>query len=204
MVTIAYSYGTMHVVPWIGYAMQNPTDRSKAKEVIVEIIRQSGEELRGQTRLYKAFLVAHLYYFDKNDDFLTEWPIVHMPRGHGIDDGDTLLAELVSAGQIARRTEPCGPFKEAVFELQDSAETTSLTPTEVAAIRLAVNFVNSKSASELSEIIHEHSRSYKDGKSGEPLDIYIDTFDESWLQKANERLSTIDQELRQAGFVGST
>ena len=61
------------------------TERSKAKQVILEIIRQSKGRLTGKTRLYMAFYVAHLLYAEQEAGYLTVWPIVKMPFGPGID-----------------------------------------------------------------------------------------------------------------------
>lgn len=184
--------------------MLKANDRSKAKDVIVDIIRQSEGEFHGKTRLYKAFLFAHLFYFDRNTDFLTEWPIVHMTYGHGIEDGETLLDELVAAARITRQTESNGPFRESVFRLRELGEGGSLSAAAVDAIRLAVEFLRNKSGGELSDLIHEHSRSYNEGKSGDELNIYVDLLDDVWLEQTSNRLRIIDDKLRRAFFAESS
>ena len=76
-------------------------ESKKAKQIIKEIIRQAGGRLDGKTRLYKAFYLAHLFYFERSPGLLSDWPIVKMPNGPGIDDGDILIDSMVAAGEIA-------------------------------------------------------------------------------------------------------
>jgi hypothetical protein len=46
-------------------------DKERAKRVIVEILRQAGGEL-GKTKLFKAFWLAHLYYFKIDECCIAE------------------------------------------------------------------------------------------------------------------------------------
>ena len=57
-----------------------------AKQVICAIVEAAGGKLEGQVRLYKAFYYAHLYCWENAaEGVLTDYPIVRMPNGPGID-----------------------------------------------------------------------------------------------------------------------
>lgn len=148
--------------------------RELAKEIILEIVRASGGKLDGSTRLYKAFLIAHLFCYRDSSRLLSDWPIVHMPNGHGIDEGEMLLRELVAEGRLQTSTHWVGPFRETRFMVAKDGADHALGGDERRAIRKTARFVKGKSGKELSDLVHEHSRSYKQGKSGEELNIYID------------------------------
>ena len=68
-----------------------------AKRLILEILRQAGGEIE-KTKIFKAFWLAHLYYSKIAPGYLTDWPIVRMPNGPGIDRGDQLIVELIHSG----------------------------------------------------------------------------------------------------------
>lgn len=94
-------------------------DRLLAKKIIVEIIRQAGGKWIGKTKLYKAFYFAHLYYFESAPDYLSDWPIVRMPNGPGIDSGDELLRELAATGVLTRDFVPEGPYRASRYHLSE-------------------------------------------------------------------------------------
>jgi len=146
------------------------TERTKAKRVIAEIIRQAGGKFTGKTRLYKAFYVAHLLFAEHDQGYLTVWPIVRMPHGPGIDCGDELLAELELSGVLERKQVPEGPWQTTRYELsRDGRSEEKLSAGAKRAIKEAVEFVCSKSATELSELTHEFSRSWMEARDGQPL-----------------------------------
>src|SRR5437773_12483994 len=95
-----------------------PADRQLARDIILEILRQAGGELP-KTLLFKAFWLAHLYHAKRTRGFLSAWPIVRMPYGPGIHQGDSLLVELLHAGQIESRHVEKGPFVVTRFPLRD-------------------------------------------------------------------------------------
>jgi hypothetical protein len=147
-------------------------ERAKAKRVIAEIVKEAGGELVGKTRLFKAFYVAHLLYAEREPGYLTTWPIVRMPHGPGIDGGDELLRELELTGVLHCDQVPEGPWLTNRYVLQKKAPAGDrLSAGEIRAIREAVRFVQSKSAAELSELTHEHSRSWIAARDGQPLNI---------------------------------
>ena len=73
----------------------NMLELDRAKQVLVELIRAAGGEWTGKTRLYKAYYLAHFYYAETEPGYLTNWAVVKMPYGPGIECGDELLNELV-------------------------------------------------------------------------------------------------------------
>jgi len=157
---------------------QNKISKEQAKAVIAEIVRQSvNDELKGKVRLYKAFYLAHLYYAVDNSDYLTEWPIVRMPMGPGIDGFPDLIEELVDDKVLTEREDREGPFKTNVYCFV-SASVPELNETQKAAVKKAVGFISDKTGSQLSDITHEYSRSWTESNNGEELRIYFDLLDD--------------------------
>ncbi len=149
-------------------------DRNRAKDIILEIVRLAGDNIRGKTRLFKAFYIAHLFYAKRAPGYLSDWPIVRMPHGPGIDSADQLIKELVGEGRLAVHTTDVGPYNELQYVATCKQAPPSLSLSAIDAIRDAVDFVEGKTAAELSELTHEFSRSWKAGKDGDELNIYID------------------------------
>lgn len=159
------------------------TDRQLAKEIIVELIRASGGRFDGKKRLYKAFMFAHLYHFEDFNKILSHWPIVHMPQGHGIDDADSLIRELVETGRLRISYGKIGPYSEERYELI-SGGSWFLPEDAIDSIARAAGFVKDKTGTQLSDWVHEHSRSWNLGESGKELNIYIDALsDEEYSQE---------------------
>lgn len=147
----------------------------KARQIILEIIRQSaGHSVVGRTRLYKAFYFAHLYYLQDSGEFLSGWPIVRMPNGPGIDDFDLLIRPLLQQGDITASSARSGPFPTTRFTARRDLQNTSLSEAEVQSIQKAVEFIQDKQASRLSEITHEYSRSWQESENGDELRISLD------------------------------
>ena len=163
------------------------TPREQAKQLICEIVAVAGGRLVGKVRLHKAFYFAHLYFWQRGTGVLTSHPLVRLPFGPAIDDGPSLLAELVRDGQLRITSQPNGPFKEAVFEL---AQPFQINPNDdrYRAIEEAVEQVKQKSAVELSEETHLYSRSWQEGQTGQELDIYADLLDDLEYQQCQQDL----------------
>jgi len=150
-------------------------DKDRAIRIIAEIIRQAGGELTGTARLYKAFYFAHLYYAESAPGYLSDWPIVKMPNGPGIESGSQLIAQMKDAGILSTDHVQVGPFQAMRFRLTGKEPIGDPLPGDaVQAIQQAVQLVQDKAAAELSEVIREFSRSWHLAKDGEELDIYID------------------------------
>src|SRR5579872_6868508 len=93
--------------------------QTKARDVILEILRNTDGEWNGKTKLFKAFYFAHLYYANERPGLLTDWPIARMPQGPGIDKGDALLAGLVRDGYLTVEHFHEGPYPENRYRLTD-------------------------------------------------------------------------------------
>lgn len=148
-------------------------NRERAKRIIMEIVRQAGDGI-GKTKLFKAFWLAHLYYAKEASGYLSDWPVVRMPNGPGIDKGDILLEELANANLIRQTHRPIGPFTEVacILALQELPD--DLSAAAIRAVREAVEFVVPYTASALSELSHEMSRSWRETPDGQELSIYSD------------------------------
>lgn len=166
----------------------NESDRKRAMQVVLEIARQSaGDEIATKTKLFKAFYFAHLFYARDESRYLTEWPIVRMPNGPGIDRFDELLTELVDSGAMVVAPWVVGPYPTAKYRATGSLPSVEpLPPAAVDAIRKAVEFVSDKSGAQLSNITHEHSRAWNQAHDGDELNIYIDLLPEDRYSANNE------------------
>lgn len=153
--------------------LQELKDTQEAKDVVCALIAAAGGTLRGKVRLYKGFYHAHLIHWQQNPGLLTQHPIVHMPKGPGIDGANALLDELVSEGRIAVRTEA----GEEVFTLIGSNPLPQ-GDLRYLAIQQAYTKVKDKTGNQLSHDTHESSRSWNNTISGEEMNIYSDTVEE--------------------------
>ncbi len=176
--------------------------RTKAEDVILEILRTADGEWTGKTRLFKTFYFAHLYYANENPGLLTDWPIARMPQGPGIDKSHQLFAGLVKDGYLIVEVVHEGPYPENRYRLTEKGRDAVPPPEDArAAIKEATLFCQPKTAAELSQITHERSRSWMEGKDGEILNIYIDTIPEDEYEK---RRSAIEEaEKLMASALGS-
>jgi len=148
-------------------------DRAYAKQIIREIIQAAGGKLAGKVRLHKAFYLAHLFYWQLYEGVLSDYPIVRMPFGPGIDDGPELILEMVQEGEVKLKPRRVGPFMEEVFHLSHRVKLDKRSP-RYDAIRHAVVHVKKRTATQLSEETHEYSLSWQEASSGAELNIYLD------------------------------
>lgn len=166
--------------------------KEQAKDVLCMILLAAGGTLKKKVALYKAFYLAHLYFWQNGEGTLTEYPIVRMPQGPGIDDGTTLIQELENEGRIRVEKEPNGPFEEHTFVLTTDYKTDRNDPRYLA-IDSAVDFVKEKSAAELSEITHQFSRSWQETPNGMELNIYLDLLDDKEYDAIQKRLKEAEE-----------
>jgi hypothetical protein len=180
--------------------MQLYKDADKASQVVLEIIRQSaGDKIEGKTKIFKAFYFAHLFYALDNSDYLTEWPIVRMPNGPGIEDFNWLMSRLHGEGLIEIEDCRVGPYKSSRYIATAEGIKRPLLPAEeLAAIRRAAELVCQKTCTELSDMTHEFSKSWNDAKNGDELPIYLDLLSDEDYRQAREAASKLDDELQQA------
>ena len=66
---------------------------------------------------------------------------------------------------------------------------------QVEAIKEATLFCQPRTAVELSQITHERSRSWIEGKDGDLLDIYIDTIPDEEYESRKARIARLDGQL---------
>ena len=150
--------------------------RGKAQAVLVAVVRAAGEILR--TNMYKAFWLAHLSAIGRTGHELSDWPIVKMPNGPGIDRFDELLAG--AGGVVVEEEVPYGDFTGKQLQIADPAAAAALikahlSDAEVESIEDSARLVAKDTATQASEISHKLSRSWRlEPDLGRELDIYMD------------------------------
>jgi hypothetical protein len=147
----------------------------EARDIVLMIVRAAGGVFQRKTNLYKAFYFAHLYYYKETGDTLTDYPIVRMPNGPGIDKADKLFSALSEKMEVTQ--ENYGPYTEFVFTLKTGLNFDEQDE-RFKAVQRAVDFVKGLQAAEVSAVSHDYSRSWNDGSDGDELDIYIDLLGE--------------------------
>lgn len=170
---------------------------SDAIEVIKAIIKALGGEFCGKVRLYKAFYFAHLYYWQDFHRMLTDYPIVKMPQGPGIDAADTLIAEMIRQEELQVSYQNNGPYKENVYKLIKPFQTDP-NDEKYQAVEKAVKFIQDKSAHELSELTHANSRSWINADDGEELNIYLDILDDEEYSRLKSNLDEAERLVMEA------
>ncbi|MBI3099479.1 MAG: hypothetical protein HYY93_14815 [Planctomycetes bacterium] len=167
---------------------RTPGDRSRAEDIIVGLIAAAGSDgLKLKTRLFKAFYYAHLHYFRKTGDLLSAWPIVHMPKGAGIDEGTKIVRELIGSGRIRGVPARAGDYDTTHYFLGSVPKARVFDPQVQKSIRWAVAFVAGKSATDLSDLMHRTSESWKCSRNGGEMDWTIDTLSEPDLTEMQKR-----------------
>lgn len=159
-------------------------DRSAhaAQEVLLDIVALKGGRFEGKQLLYKAFYLAHLYFYARYEGVLTDYPIVRMPMGPGIDRGDDLLADLTERELLGRSFERVGPYPAEVYTLLAPRAVDMADPRQDA-IRSALEFIGDKTAAQVSEEIHEYSRTWKETASGSEQSIYLDLLSDDEMEQ---------------------
>jgi hypothetical protein len=173
--------------------------RTTAHDLVLEILRNADNEWTGKTRLFKAFYFAHLYYARDNPGRLTTWPIARLPKGPGIHDSATLFRDLERGGYLTIEHVHEGPYPEERYRLTEKGQQLRDVPEDArAAIKEATLFCKDKSAAFLSQLTHEYSRSWTDGKDGEILNIYLDLIPDDEYTIRQETIDEMDKLLERA------
>jgi hypothetical protein len=173
--------------------------RTRAHDVILEILRNADGEWTGTSKLFKAFYFAHLYFANERPGLLTDWPIVRMPQGPGIGQSHQLFGELVGDGYLTIEQVHEGPYPECRYRLTDKGRDATRPPEDArAAIKEATLFCQLRTAAELSQITHERSRSWIESKDGEVLNIYLDRIPDDEYQKREGEIARLDEQLTRA------
>lgn len=162
-------------------------DKERAKAIIVEIVRQAGGRFRNKTNLFKAFWRAHVSYAESHLTALSDWPIVRMPMGPGIDKFNILLGELLTEGILEAEQVQHADFTGFVFHLLPGAPA-SLAADEIAAVKAGVAAVDGKSASDVSDDSHDRSRAWQMAADGAELDVFLDAIPEAEYREREQRL----------------
>ena len=177
-----------------------PHDMRRAQQVLLEIARQStGDAIVGKTRLFKTFYFAHLYYAANSPGFLTEWPIVRMPNGPGIDNFDLLVSGLVEEKAFVCEPVMIGPFTTTRYRaVAGIGPESPLSVEELRAIREAVEFTADKTAEQLSELTHEYSRAWNEStEMGQELNIYRDLLADDACERLEDKAAQVSDEIDQ-------
>ncbi len=141
---------------------------ASAKRIVLGILQENGGTFHGQTRLYKAFYDAHLFYWRQHGKYLTDHAIVCMPNGPGIDDGREIIEQLVSGGFVRRTEQPVGPYAEDVYTLCSDAQL-ELNDEEKEAIVNAIQWVGDKTGTQISHESHERSVTWREARANDRL-----------------------------------
>jgi hypothetical protein len=173
--------------------------RTDAQRVVLELIRSAGGTWDGRAKLSKAFYFAHLYYAAAAPGILTAWPIVRTPQGPGIHNGSVLLQGLAKYGYVTVEKTREGPYPDWRYRLTAKANAEPPLPEDArAAVQAAADFVTLRTAAELSQMTHERSRSWREAKDGDLLDVYIDLIPDEEYEANQEQLTELDQQLTAA------
>jgi hypothetical protein len=148
----------------------------------------------GKTMIFKAFWLAHLYYYSEHPrSYLTDWPIVRMPYGPGIDSGEKLLLELMHDGKIEINHRSKGPFTEINCRLTRTSKPGDLSEAAIKAIRDAVEYVTTHTTRSISDLSHEFSRSWSQTPNGSELDIYTDLIPDDVYEERRQELLKLNE-----------
>jgi hypothetical protein len=172
--------------------------RTNAQRVVLELIDAAGGTWDGKAKLFKAFYFAHLYYARQEPGILTDWPIVRTPQGPAIHQSSPLLQGLVKNGYLTFEAIQEGPYPDSRYRRTSKAVAEALPEQARAAIKAAADFVLPRTASELSQLTRERSRSWLEAKDGDLLDIYIDLIPDDAYERGQEQLADLDRQMTTA------
>ncbi len=175
-------------------------NRLRAQQVILEMANQSPDnKIEGKARLFKIFYLAHLYYAYDEVGFLSEWPIVKMPEGPGIDRLNHLLHDLLTQKMLETTPIRIGPYPAMCYRATGKAwPGAPLEREAVEAIRQAVKFARNKTGAQLSDLTHEYSYSWNEAESGMELNIYLDLLSEEERKQAKQTASEVQASVEEA------
>ena len=163
---------------------KHPKSREEAKRIIHGIVHLANESSIRKTLLFKVFYFAHLFYWQDSEGVLTTYPIARLPNGPGIHGHESLLQEMEQEGLISQYKEKVGPY--------DAIKLVSLVPPVISEdekriIKNTLDFIGDRTAVEVSDMVHEYSRTWRNEKNGEILDIYLDLLsEEEWEENQRE------------------
>jgi len=171
-------------------------DRQRAKSLLVFIVRAGSDGILGRARLYKAFYAAHVIYLRDHGRALTPWPLVHMPYGPGVDEGDALLQELESERAVLAERALVGPYAASRYRPGPESSRYRLDEAPAAeAVTKAVTWVEARSTAQLTADTHDFSRSWQATRDGEELPIALDTMSDDEYATAIRSVEAAKEDL---------
>lgn len=187
----------MRVFPDLSSIRVASPDPERAKSALVTIIACAGGQFVGKTKLHKVFWLAHLFHWQDENGILTTHPIARLPHGPGIHDGDHLLRELERSKQIEIDAGRNGPFPEYTYRLLVESPIDQTNPAH-RSIQKAWAFFAPMTATQASDYAHEFSRSWRDGSSGQELDIYSDLLPDEEFDQIKQASAELEKMVREA------
>lgn len=170
-------------------------DREAAKRLILKIVAIAGGQLEAKARLHKAFYAAHIIYWRERQGLLTDYPVVKLPNGPGIDDVDGLLAELEAEGALSIVHGTKGPYTQTVIILKAAVQIDPAAD-DFDAIRRAVRWVKTHTTAQLTRITH--NRPSYSVQMGYEQPIYLDSMPEDEYERVREVCEEVDDAFRTA------
>lgn len=168
----------------------NHQEKDRAKAIIVEIIRQAGGTFQKKTNLFKAFWQSHVAYAREHHKDLSNWPIVRMPNGPGIDRFEILLGELMTEGAVEIEEVDFGNNRIGLRFHALPEFSVDLEPEAVEAIKAGVQYVDGELAVSVSEKSHVESRAWNAARDGHELDVTLDAIPEDEYQAMKKKFQS--------------
>ncbi len=162
------------------------TEADVCKRLILKIIQAYGRRLDGKTRLFKTYYFAHLEYFKATGRTLTDGTIAHFPHGPGIRDFDGFLTTLQNEKRVKETRSSPGSYIEFTYELLTDAPLADSA--EDRAVHKAVRITEGFTATQLSNMSHVISHSWKRTEDGDLMDICVDAASAADLERMAKRL----------------
>jgi hypothetical protein len=172
-------------------------DRAEAKRLILKILAISGGRLEAMSRLNKAFYAAHLFYWQQHGKLLSDYPVVKLPNGPGIDDFEKLVAELEAEEKLTIEKGTKGPYPQTTLVLKAAVEIAPQEP-EYEAIRKAVRWVKGHTTAQLSDITHDRPSYQAQPRVGYEQAIYLDAISEEDYESIRGACARVDDAFRAA------
>lgn len=168
--------------------MARRDEKSRAKAIVLEIVRQSGGTLRDSRNLFDAFWRAHVAVLERGGSDLSFWPIVRLSAGPGIGQFERLLAELLLEGELVR-----DELRDWVFRASQSGDYAKLIDAADAAnIADGLAFAARRAAEGDREPFP--SRSWRTTEPGDRMDVQLDAI-------PDEEFAVREQKLRETAAI---
>ncbi len=185
----------MLFLAWEMPSTANTRDENKARAILlalVDCLNRAGKK-PGRTTLYKAFYLAHLLHAKHHSTVLSDWPIVKLDHGPGVDSGKRILEALAHEGMLTERKveKKLRPGHE--YQIIDGAAARShigtLTANELTTIHEACDTVKDMDDDELDTWAHQVSPAWNAAQHiGDELPIYADLLDDEDSVELGERI----------------